>query len=178
MDITQVQDVAGWLIGIFATSIVTGIIGVISIIRAGKMLPKDLRGADLDNREKEIDIADKYELLADKAAQKVVRLQERLDDYEANQNKLKLGQVNLQSQIDVQAKTIQSQAVTIEKQEAKIENQDIRIETLTCELSNYKIYTNELINQLKDARIVPIDIEDLDLKDCNGKTPSTRKKKK
>jgi len=178
MDITQVQDIAGWLIGIFATSIVTGIIGVISIIKAGKMLPRDLRGADLENKGKEIDIADKYELLADKAAQKVIKLQERLDNYETNQIKLKLGQDNLQRQIDTQAQTIQSQAATIEKQEAKIESQDIRIETLTCEVSNYKIYTNELISQLRNAEIAPVDMGDLDLEDCNGKTPSTRKKKK
>ena len=170
MDITQIQDIAGWLIGIFATSVVTGIIGVISIIRAGKMLPKDLRNADLDNREKEIDIADKYEILAEKAAQKAIQLQDRLDKYENVQLQLKTDQNDLKNKVD-------NQEIIIEKQAEKLDAQEVQIKGLICEINNYKIYTTELIQQLKNANVVPVDMDSLDLGDCNGKSPSKRKKK-
>jgi len=177
VDITQIQDIAGWLIGIFATSVVTGIIGVISIIRAGKMLPKDLRNADLDNREKEIDIADKYEILAEKAAQKAIQLQDRLDKYENVQLQLKTDQNDLKNKVDNQEIIIEKQASIIEKQAEKLDAQEVQIKGLICEINNYKIYTTELIQQLKNANVVPVDMDSLDLEDCNGKSPSKRKKK-
>lgn len=177
MDITQVQDFLGWIIGIFATSVVTGIVGIIAIIKSGKMLPKDLRSADLENREKEVDIADKYEILAEKAAQKAIQLQERLDSYESIQLKIKKDHSSLESKVNNQEKIMEKQSLIIEQQALKLEAQEVQIASLICELNNYKIYTRELISQLTQAKLVPIDMENLDLEDCNGKSPSKRKKK-
>jgi len=164
MDITQVQGLVGWIIGILATSVVSGIIGIISIVRAGKMLPKDLRGADLENRSREVGIADQYEELAERAAQKTIKLQNRLDVYENGQLQLEAGQADLKRQLESQNEVIERQAETIEG--------------LICEINNYKTYTNALIEQIKEAQLIPIDMDSLDLEDCNGYSLRKNKKRK
>lgn len=167
---TQIQNIIGWLVGLISTSVITGIIGVYSIIKAGKMLPKDLKSADLDNKIKDLSLSEKYELLAEKSAEKAIGLQARLNEYEQVQLKLSIGQEELQRQIEQQNETIGKQ--------------DKIIDTLICEIENYKIYTNALIAQIKEAQLVPVDMESLKVSDCNGNGKAaldeyakTRKKK-
>ena len=64
MEITEAQNIIGWLLGVLAVGIISIITGIYSIIRSGKLMPKELKGVDLDNRSKEVSIADQLDELA------------------------------------------------------------------------------------------------------------------
>jgi hypothetical protein len=145
MDTTQIIELSKWVIGIGFAGIVSTITGIILLIRAGKMLPKDLRGADLNNKEKEADVATKMNDLADRAAEKAVNLQGKLDDLEGKYNSLKVDYDSLKD---------------------KVVSQENLINKLQCEIDNYKLYTNALIAQIKENNLNPIEMASLPLADC------------
>lgn len=181
MDITEAKDLIYWIIGILLTSVTAGILGIINVVRAGKLLPKDMKGADLSNKSKEVSIAEQYDELATRAAEKVLKMQERLDKVEGDSETMELGFVSLKKdyaelkeKIDTQAEIIEKQAIIIEEQskrldlqEKKIKDQQIEIELLKCELENAKAYNDALIEQMKIEKIIPVDLSSVkDIKDC------------
>lgn len=153
MDITGVTDIIGWIIGLSAGSIVTLVVGIIAIIKAGKLLPKELKALDLDNRMKEADLAFKMEGAADRAVMKSEAMRLRLDSLDEKYSQL-------ENKVEEQDKIIISQNL-------RITTQELEISTLICELGNYKIYTNALIAQMKQASIIPIEMESLDIEECD-----------
>jgi hypothetical protein len=160
MDIEKIQGLVGWVIGVGAAGIISIIIGVISIIRSGKMLPHDLKSADLENKMKETSLADQYEEIADRAAQKASKMQEKFEILEIKLEEFKL-------QLEEQRKIMASQAETIKVQSERIDAQDIEIGKLKCEKINSDIYIQELIKQIEDASITPINPKDIPtLKNC------------
>jgi len=169
VDIGQIQNLVGWVIGVGIAGIISAIIGVISIVRSGKMLPKDLKGADLENKIKETNLADQYEEIADRAAQKVSKMQEKFDFLEIQLEQFK-------KQLEEQSKIITSQAETIKIQNERIDAQDVEIDKLKCEKSNSDIYIKELINQMEQASITPVNPKNMFvLKDCNKQDKRIRK---
>ena len=149
MGIAEVTELFKWVIGIGVLAILSSIASIIGIVRSGRMLPLEVKGAVLDNKEKEVTIADKFEDIANKAADKALKAQGSLDELEELMNtKLKI----LEDKID--------------NQNLKIAEQETEIASLKCEINNYKLYTSALIEQLRIANIIPVEISSLDLEDC------------
>lgn len=168
MDIENIQSLIGWVVGVGIAGIISTIVGVISIIRSGKMLPRDLKSADLENKIRETNLADQYEEIADRAAEKASRMQEKFEVLEVKLDEFK-------NQLEEQSKIITSQAETIRIQSERIDAQDIEIDKLKCEKNNSDIYIQELINQIEHARIVPVNPKDISsIKNCDK---LSRKKK-
>lgn len=82
MNPENTQNIIGWVVGLVATSGIAIIIGIINIIKSGTMIKRDVRGADLSNKSKEVSLAEQYETLTNRATQKVLDMQERLDSIE------------------------------------------------------------------------------------------------
>jgi chromosome segregation ATPase len=152
MDTAQIIELSKWVIAIGIGAIVSTITGVILIIKAGKMMPKDLRSADLTNKEKEADVAAKMNDLADKAAEKAVNLQGKLDELEKKYDSLKVDYDSLKE---------------------KVVSQENLINKLQCEVNNYKLYTNALIGQIKENNLNPVEMSSLPIEDCTQ--PKKRK---
>lgn len=160
MDTSQnAQALVNWLIGGLAAAIITSITGIFAIIKASRMMPKELKGADLNNRSKEISIADQYDELATRAADKAIRTQERLDKIEDDYKKMK-------EEHEILLENYEALKEKVETQEIKIKEQDEEIEKLRCELNNSKLYNDALIKQMKEANIIPIEKESLPLEKC------------
>ena len=153
MDTSTWQGIVGWIIGIGASSVIAIIVGIISIIRSGKMLPKDLKGADLGNEEKEANLAKTYKMIATEAAQEALEINKRVSV--------------LEEQVHKQSVVIMEQAETIRLQGERITAQDEIIETLECKLSNSEEYNRILIEQMQREKITPTPKINLRLKDCN-----------
>jgi chromosome condensin MukBEF ATPase and DNA-binding subunit MukB len=157
----QTQNLIGWVIGTLVVGILSAVTGVVAIIRSGKMLSKDLKSADLENKLKETNLADQYEEIADRAAQKASKMQEKFDVLEIKLEEFKM-------QLEEQSKIITSQTLTIHMQSERIDAQDIEIEKLKCEKNNSDIYIEELINQIKQASIIPVNPKNIPtLKNCD-----------
>lgn len=144
MDFTQIQDVIGWVIGLFASSIIAIVVGIISIIKSGRMLPKDLRKADLENKDKEVSIADQLDEIATRAADRALKTQERLDNLEVDYLVLK-NRVTEQDQI-------------IREQAKIIKEQSERLKSLSDELCNTQAYNSALIKQMHNANMIPVEM--------------------
>jgi hypothetical protein len=169
MDIEKIQGLISWVIGVGAAGIISIIVGIISIIRSGRMLPRDLKAVDLENKMKETSLADQYEEIADRAAQKASKMQEKFDVLEIKLEEFK-------HQLEEQSKIITSQTLTIHMQSERIDAQDIEIEKLKCEKNNSDIYIEELINQIKQASIIPITPKNIPtLKDCSKQNKKLKK---
>ena len=153
MDITQIDNLLGWIVGFFITSGATMILSFISIYRAGKLLPKELKGAELDNRMKEADLALKMEGAADRALEKSEIMRGRLN--------------SLEDKYCILEDKIKELNEIIVNQSIRITAQELEISTLICELGNSKIYTNALISQMKQSSIIPVEMESLEVKDCS-----------
>jgi hypothetical protein len=139
----------------------TGAIALIDFIKKSKMLKKDLKAADLDNKNKELEIAEQMEGMATRAIERAMGTQERLDKLEADYLELKSNYLGLKDKV--------------EKQDIIIAEQVEIIEELTCDLENNKLYNSALIKQMQDAEIIPIGIETLPIKDYNKKSRSKKK---
>ena len=118
MDITEIKDLIAWIIGLSATSVVALVVGVISIVRAGKLLPREVRGVDLDNRMKEADLALKMEGAADRALAKSQTMQMRLDTIEIKYD-------TLEDRVREQDKIIAAQTKIIEEQVSRLSAQEV-----------------------------------------------------
>jgi uncharacterized coiled-coil protein SlyX len=158
MDITQITELVKWVIAIGFAGIISTITGIILIVKAGKMLPRELRGVDLDNKGKEVSIADQFEDIATKAADKAIKAQGELDLLEQRMNS-----------------KISSLEEKIDNQNTIIEDNRSEIAALKCEINNYKIYVDALIKQLRMANIVPVELADLNLEDCKPSKPKRKK---
>jgi hypothetical protein len=173
MDFSNAKE----LIAIFATSVISLVLGIISIIRSGRMLPKDIKGAelanegtDLNNKDKEISIAQKYETLADRASDKVIAMQKQLNE-NTEQSIILSGKMSiLQTQYEIlkeklenQELIIQQQSLIIEEQSKRIDLQDKKIKEqqeeialLRCELNKTKVHNSNLRNQIIETGGSPV----------------------
>lgn len=193
MDITQVQNLAGWVIGTLIAGILLAAANLIAVIKSGKMLPKDLRGADLNNAEKEkhivgeelanqskeLEIINNLKGMVSQGVQDALNLNKRLLDLETR----------VQSQEDIinsQAGIIEQQTLRIDEQDRKILQQNIKIQEqedeiaiLRCELINANSYNAGLKEQMRNNSITPIDDLITKKEDCSklkDRLKATRKR--
>jgi hypothetical protein len=162
MDVTQWQSLIGWIIGIAGVGILSLIGSLVAIIRSGKMLPKDLRGADLKNEQDEANLAKIYKTVATEAAQETLEINKRVSI--------------LEEQVHNQSIIIMQQAETIKIQGEKIDAQDEIIALLECKLSNSEKYNHALIEQMQKKSITPVSNVNMGLPDCNQVAKNRRKK--
>jgi len=190
MDFSEIRDLIGWGIGIFATSLIALIMGIINIVKSGKMLPSELKGADLNNKSKEVSLADQYDILATKAAEKVLKMQERLDkidedssimrgNFEAMQEDYEKLKDKVETQdciIKKQELLIKEQGKRLDMQDNTIDGQKKEIETLTNKLNEAEKRNSELIKQLQTNGngVITTPLMEADKKE----KPKTTKKKK
>jgi hypothetical protein len=174
------KNISDWINGVLIASLLGNAISIINLIRSTKMLPKDLKGADLDNRTKEISMVEIYDEIATRAAGKVMEFQKMFYSLQdrfvilENDNKLlkdeqrllKDEQKLLKLKVESQDVIISEQTKTIETQNAQIDKLNIEIDVLVCELNNNKLYNSTLIEQMKKENIIPIDIDTLPIEDC------------
>ena len=92
---TETTEMINWVVGVFLVGIISLIGGAISVIKAMRMLPKEEHSADLDNiskslelKSREVSIADQLDALATKAAEKTIKVQDRLDKLEEDYDTL------------------------------------------------------------------------------------------
>jgi chromosome condensin MukBEF ATPase and DNA-binding subunit MukB len=143
------ESIVNIILFLLGGGVVAGCTALIDFIKKGKMLKRELKSADLDNEKKELEIAKAYDEIATRAVERQMGTQERLDRLEDNYFNLKR---------------------KVEEQDVVIAEQKEIIEELTCELENNKLYNSALIQQMKDAKIIPIDIETLPIKNYNKKS--------
>lgn len=156
MDFENAKELITWVAGLAATTLVSLAIGIFNIIKSGKMMPKDIKKADLENKSKEISIAEQYDELATKAAEKVLRMQERLDkiekesgtmqgDFETMREEYRV----LKEKVEAQECIIKKQAIIIEEQSKRLDMQDTKIKEQQDEivLLQGKLEKSEKTNQ-------------------------------
>lgn len=151
-----------WITAFIITNSVT-IIGAIFIwIRAVKMMPKEVKGAELDNKGKEASVADQFNTIALKAAEQAVALQARLGRIEGDYNILKTAHDLLSVKVVEQDTALRDQARTIEAQTARLNQQDIKIieqdeliTSLRFDLDATTEYNSVLLAQMKEKNIIP-----------------------
>ena len=160
MDSAQISELIKWVIGAGIGSIVASITGIILIVKAGKMLSREVKGADLDNKGKEMDIITQYDEIATKAADKVLNTQERFDKLEEKYNEIKAENIEIKERLEAQDAIISAQAKEINK--------------LVCELNNYKEYAKALIDQMRNSEITPIEMSSLNLQNCDEPQPKRK----
>lgn len=153
-----------WIIVGLLTNLSALIAGIIAWIRSAKMMPKEVKGADLSNRSKEVSIADQFDALATKAAERAVQIQTRLSRIESDYDTLKSEHDKLSTKVFEQEKVIREQELTISNQtcrinmqEKKIEDQDEIIATLRYDLDLAQEYNTKLRLQLTEFNIVPLE---------------------
>lgn len=161
MDITQIESLLRVVLTVGAAGIISSITGVILIVRAGKMVSREVKGADLDNRGKEMDIVSQYDEIANKAAEKALNWQERFNELDEKYNDIKAENREIKEKLEAQDAVIAAQAKKITK--------------LVCELNNSKEYINALIKQMHEAEITPISMSSLELQNCEDPQPKKKK---
>jgi len=180
MDFNEIKNATEWFFALLATSGIALILGLFNIIKSGKMLPRDIKKADLDNKSKEISIADQFNKLATDAAERALKLQEKIDMLESasvslqsNFTSLNSDYALLKDMVEAQETVIGEQAIIIEEQSKRLDLQDAKIieqqeeiETLKCELDNTRQYNEALIKQMRDAHIIPVDVKSISQKRC------------
>ena len=136
--------------------------GIIAIVRSAKFLPKEGKKADLENRSKEISIADQYDDIATKATARATEWQTRLEKLETDYGVLKDQYSTLSLKVMQQDETIRQQRLTIEEQDkrialqnVKINEQDELISTLRLDLDSAQEHNLRLISQLQERDITP-----------------------
>lgn len=175
MELTK--EVIVWILVVIGTNLSAVILAVLSWIKAAKMIPREIKGSDLDNRSKEVSIADQLDELATRAADKAIKSQERLDKLESDYDLLK---DKVQTQDDIikdQADIINKQSIRLDLQEKKIMEQEEEITLLKCELNNAQLYNQALISQMREKSIIPIELESISPEDCQHKLDERNKSK-
>ena len=130
------------------------IIGVVSWIKAAKMMPKELKQKDLDIRSQELSMVGQYDEIASKAVKDKTNVQNRLDILERDYG-------SLQGVIAEQAILINKQSLKVTIQGEELKKQEEKIEKLTRELNRVKTYNRALIKQMQGEGIIPISIDDV-----------------
>jgi uncharacterized coiled-coil protein SlyX len=164
VDIGQIQGLVGWIIGVGITGLISIIIGIISIVRSGKMLPKDLKSADLANDQREADIAKIYKGIAAETAMETIEVNKRLSI--------------LEERVHNQDIIIMEQNETIREQGEKIAAQDEIISILRCKLDNSEKYNKALIEQMQREKMTPISPVNMNLPDCEEISKVKKKREK
>lgn len=139
-------------------------------------MPKEIKSADLDNRSKEVSIANQYDELATKAAEKTLKTQERLTKIEDDYNNLSIKVTAQEEIMRQQAIIIKEQSSRLDIQEKKIREQEEEITLLKCELNNAQIYNTALIQQMREQSIIPLEMDTVVSEDCQ-KTKKRKTKK-
>ena len=184
MNPENTQNIIGWVVGLVATSGIAIIIGIINIIKSGTMIKRDVRGADLSNKSKEVSLAEQYETLTNRATQKVLDMQERLDSIEnqsislqGSMDKLRKNYSDLEGEIKEQKELILQQTTIIEEQGKRLELQEIKmseqqeeISRLRKELEKERRRNYSLMNQMKENNIIPNELEGEEKKLVTKKT--------
>jgi uncharacterized coiled-coil protein SlyX len=162
MELTQ--ELINLVTGVLISSIIAIIGAVFTWIRAAKMMPKEAKGMDLDNLGKEASVADQFNDIANKAAEQAVNLQTKLLRLENDYNMLKFAHDELNSKVVAQDLTIKEQAIVIDnnnirlnEQEIKMCEQDEVINELKFDLGVAQQYNSELIVQMKNANLIPLE---------------------
>lgn len=149
------KDIIGWIIAAGGMSILSMIGAVFAIIKSGAMLPKEIEGADLNNKKTETEILQKMQDMLKNAINDTAEWQNKFDklDCEARNNRDELN--NLKDQTVEQNERILA-LETISK------DQKQEIIELTAEVNNYYLWTNALVKQLEKAELKPIKMEDVE----------------
>ena len=163
-----------WIITSVITTISSIVLGAITWIKSAKLMPKELTKAELENKQAEVTLADRYEELAQRAAEKAVNLQGRLDNHEKDIDQLKLT-------IKTQSEIITEQSLRLDRQDLRIKDQEVEIVSLVKDLNLAKAYNFALINQMKDENLIPLEISTINIDDYKNdikpKRPYTKKAK-
>ena len=159
MDITKITD---WVIGSLIVGILLIVTNIISIIRAGKMMPKELKGAELSNKEAEIDIVSKMDATLSNSIERALNLQSKLDDLDKKLRDQNDEICDLGKKIESQNDIIKIQGDKIIALEHLSKSQKEEIDLLTTEVNNYSLWTNALVDQLQNVDLKPIKMEDVE----------------
>lgn len=159
MDISEAQNLVGWMIGIVGVGIISLITGILTVWKSSRMMPKDLTKADLENKLKELDVTDRYELLASKSAEKALQYQQRMsaveEQAEKNAAEFRLYKKTQDGRYDeLESKYLNLEEI-VKIQSGKIVAQEEEIALLRLELDSARDYNNILIQQMKDKNIIP-----------------------
>ena len=158
------KELITWILVVVVTNLATIATAILSWMRAAKMMPKEVKGADLDNMGKEASVADQFNDIANKAAEQAVNLQTKLLRLEGDYNMLKSAHDELNGKVVAQDLTIKEQARVIEnnnirlnEQEIKMCEQDEVINELKFDLGVAQQYNSELIVQMRNANLIPLE---------------------
>lgn len=153
MDVTK--DIVAWIIGIGAASVLSLITGIFAIFRSGKMLPKEIEGADLNNKKTETEILQKMQDMLKNAINDTAEWQNKFDklDDEFRQTRCELENIKEKS-LEQNDRIIALEALS--------KSQKDEIIALTTEVNNYSLWTNALVKQLEIAELKPVKMEDVE----------------
>lgn len=156
------SELTKWLFGAGFAGLGAIIGSVISWYRSSKMIPKELEGMSLDNRQKEVSLVEKYDSIVDMAIARAVNSEERFCRLEGENKELRADVKSLGQQLDEQRELIKEQAATISLQTARLNSQGIRIQeqeelitSLRMDLTQAQEYSSQLMLQLKEKNITP-----------------------
>lgn len=157
------KEILKWLIPLIITNIASIIGTIITWVKSSKMLPSELKGADLTNKSKELSIVEQYDLLTIKAVDNAVRLQERVNQYELDYAALKEAYELIKQELTEQntiilhqSGIINQQATRIVSQGAQINDQEELIIGLRSDLSVEQEKNNFLTAKLDELKGVTL----------------------
>lgn len=147
----------------------------ISLIKSSKLLPKEIADKDLDIKEREMSLAEKYENMMLKSAEDKKEVLGQLDILEHSYTTLKsvVAEKLLLIEEQEQRLNVQEEKITelnnkIKGQDTKIRNQNTKIRkqteeiiSLTKQLDRMERYNCALVEQMKKENIIPIDISEI-----------------
>jgi len=157
-----------WMITTAITTLSSVVLGIITWVKSAKLMPKELTKADLENRKAEVSLADQYEIMATRAAEKAVNMQSRLTKNEEDIASMK-------AKIQDQSEIIKAQSIRLDAQDKKITDQEAEIFSLGKELNLAKAYNTALISQMKKENLVPLEISEINVDDYKSEITPKRK---
>lgn len=158
------EQLINLMFGVIVTGVISIVGAIISWVRSAKMIPKEIESKNLENKERELSIVEKYDNIVDiavtRAANAAVDAEKRISKLE-EENKIQRKELdNLSKRLTEQKKLISEQAQTIESQNRRINAQGIRIAEqenlitkLRSDLTEAQNYSNELALILKKRGI-------------------------
>jgi len=140
------------------------VVSVAMLVKALKIAPAERYGVELQNKEKEASVAVSMEELAERAASRALRTQEKLDTLTAELESLR----TLKDDYEVLKKEVERLRKTNEAMQAELD-------IVRCEAENYRLensalreWAEALAGQLKDASITPVPMKPHKRKDCRN----------
>jgi chromosome segregation ATPase len=154
------MDIFGFITALSGISAL--IISILTWIKSAKLMPKEVKKADLENEIKEATIAEQYQNIITKEIQKSLSYQDRISSLEKEFSDLRSQIFELSKKVKEQEDIIAHQTEIIEQQnarlnaqQAQIASQEETINTLKNDLNISIQYSLNLINRMKDSGIVP-----------------------